>query len=293
MKKVLLILLLSISVILTICCSKKNKSTNPDTKEPNFAIQVSPQTQWVTAGDSTEFQIKLISLNGFSSPCTLSLVGSPEGDSITFDSQVLVPTDSCRLTLYTTFSTSRDTYQLSITGKNKNLIHNTQATLVVSPEKVTDYYPLAIGNSWTYALLGPDGRIWETYLYTIFDTITINGDFCYRFFNGNFIYVKGDTIFSLSPMTMERTIILLGPLVIGQSWSDSFFTYQFAGFGATTLVHSGAQYENCLRIRKTRPSYPKDETFEWWAKEVGQVKREEYISGQYQAGMELVSFTHP
>jgi hypothetical protein len=292
MKRVLFILLLSISVILTICCSKKNKSTNPDSKEPNFAIQVSPQTQWVTAGDSTEFKIKLTSLNSFSSPCTLSLVGSPEGDSITLGSEVLVPTDSCRLTLYTTFSTSRDTYQLSITGKNKNLIHSTQATLVVSPEKVTDYYPLAIGNSWTYALLGPDGRIWDTFSYKIVDTATVNNNFCYLTSDIMFFYVKGDTIFSLAPRNMESVIVLVGPLVIGHSWTVNNWNYELIEFGAVTLT-KGTEYQNCIKLRKTDPAHPQAWEYEWWAKSVGQVKWDTYAYGQYQGSKELVSFIHP
>jgi hypothetical protein len=194
MKKVSVISLLSISVVLTICfCSK---STNPGTNEPDFALQVSPQTKWVTAGDSAEFQIKLTSLNGFSAPCTLSLVGLPQEDTAVLTRNVLVPPDSCGLIIHTTFPAPPDTSQLTITGKNKNLTHSTQVVLVVQSEKVTDYYPLAIGNSWTYVLLGPDGRNWGTFSYTIIDTATINGNFGYLFSAVDFIYVMGDTIFS-------------------------------------------------------------------------------------------------
>jgi hypothetical protein len=194
MKKAFLILLLSISVILTICCSKKNKSTNPDTKEP---------------------------------------------------------------------------------------------------DKVTAYYPLAIGNSWTYALLGPDGRIWQTLSYKIDDTITLNDNFYYLTSDIKFFYVKGDTIFSVDPPTMERTIILQGPLVIGQSWSDNLFTWQLVEFEEATLKSDTTKYPNCIKLRRMDPAHPQDGIYEWWAKDVGKVKREEYISGQYQAGMELVSFKHP
>jgi hypothetical protein len=287
MKKVFFILLLSVSAILTICCSKKNKSTNPDSKEPDFALQVSPQTQWVTAGDSTEFQIKLTSLNGFSAPCTLSLVGFPEGDSVKFDSEILVPPDSSRLIVYTTFSTPRDTYQLTVTGKNKNLTHNIQVILVVPPEKVTDYYPLAIGNSWTYAFLDQNGRIWGTSSFTIIDTPTINGNFGYLLSDIVFIYVKGDTI-----LYESGQIILLGPLVIGQSWTADFWNYELIEFGAVTLT-KGTEYHNCIKFEKTKPSHPEDKQYEWWAKDVGKVKMEEYLSGQFQGSQELESFTHP
>lgn len=291
MKRVFFILLLSVSVALGICC-QKNKSTNPDTKEPGFALQVSPQTQGVTAGGSAEFQIKLLSLNGFSAPCTLSVVGFPEGDSAAFDSEVLVPTDSSQLTIYTTFSTPIDTYQLTVTGKNNNLSHSTQVLLIVPPERVTDYYPLAIGNSWTYVLLDQSGRAWLDFFYKIADTTTIGGNFGYLFSDIMFIYVKGDTIFSLSPSTMERSIVLLGPLVVGQSWTAQPWNYELIEFGAVTLT-KGTEYQNCAKIKKTRSESQEEETFEWWARDVGKVKMAEYIYGQYQGGMELESFTHP
>jgi hypothetical protein len=290
MKRFFLILLLGASVVLTICCSKKSKSTNPTTKDPDFAIEVSPKTQWVMAGDSTEFQIKLTSLNGFSAPCTLNAVGFPEADSVIFDSEVLVPPDSLQLKINATFSTPRETYKLVITGKNGKLSHTDTVALMVPSEKVTDYYPLAIGNSWSYAFLDDNYQIKTTFTYTVIDTVTINGNFVYLFSREDslYVYVKGDTILSKS-----GRIILPGPLVVGQSWTADPYDYELIGFGATTLINEGTKYENCLKIRRTDPHFPGDETFEWWAKGVGKVNVEEYISGHYAAGMELVSFTHP
>jgi hypothetical protein len=290
MKKVFLISLISAGLLLNICCQSKKKVTDSGTKEPDFAIEVSPPTQWVSAGDSAEFQIKLTSLNGFSAPCTLNVAGFPEKDSVAFDSNVLVPTDSSRLAIYTTFSTPRETYALVITGKNGKIIHNDTVTLLVPSEKVTDYYPLAIGNSWTYVIIDQYGQTWMTYTNTIDDTMTINGDFGYLFGNISFYYVKGDTIFSLSLNTMERMIFLLGPLVIGQSWSAESWNYELIEFGPITLTE-GTEYENCIKLKSTGPHYPGVERYEWWAKDVGFVKMEEYKSGQLQATRELVSYT--
>jgi hypothetical protein len=392
MKKAFLILLLSVSVVLTLCCASKKKSTNPDAKKSDFTIKVNPQTQWVMGGESAEYRIKLTSLdgfsapctlsvaglaegdsakfnskmvvptdsakvtifasastpadsyalvitgkngelihsdtvllvlgisdfalqisprtqsvmpggsveylieltslNGFSAPCTLSVVGFPEKDSIAFDSKVIVPPDSSRLSIYTTFSTPRDTYSLVITGKNGEISHNDTVTLVVPLEKATDYYPLAIGNSWTYVLLGPDGRIWDTFSLTIIDTATINSNFGYLFSAVDFIYVAGDTIFSRSPGMMKGMIVLLGPLVIGQSWIANSWNYELIEFGATTLAN-GTEYSNCIKFKKTDPAYPRVWEYEWWAKDVGRVKWDTYAYGQYQGSWELVSFTHP
>lgn len=285
MKNLFLILLLSISVVLTICCGSKKKVTNADTKKPDFAIEVNPKTQWVMAGDSAEFQIKLMSLNGFSAPCTLSAAGFPEADSVIFDSKVLAPPDSLQLIINTDFSTPRETYKLVITGSSGEVSHKDTAALMVPSEKVTDYYPLAIGNSWTWAWLDQDGRTWYTNTLTIIDTDTINGNFGYLFSGLGFVYVKGDTIFS-----KIGQIILLGPLEIGQSWTFDVWNYELIGFGADTLT-DGTEYEQCVKFKKTAPIYPGSAQYESWAKHVGLVKMEEYISGQYQGGRELVSFT--
>lgn len=173
--------------------------------------------------------------------------------------------------------------------KNKSTNPDTKEP---NPERVTDYYPLAIGNSWTYVLFDQSGQILWDFSYTIADTMTIGGNFGYLFSDIMFIYAKGDTIFSLSPSTMERSIVLLGPLVVGQSWTADFYTYELIGFETVTLT-KGTEYQNCAKIKKTRPGSPGEETFEWWAKNVGKVKMAEYISGRYQGGMELESFTHP
>jgi hypothetical protein len=285
MKRFFLILILSATIVLTICCSKKSKSTNPTTKDPDFAIEVNPKTQWVMAGDSAEFQIKLTSLNDFSAPCTLSAIGFPRADSVIFDSKVLVPPDSLQLKINATFSTPRETYKLVITGKNGKLNHSDTVALMVPSEKVTDYYPLAIGNSWTWALLGQNGRIWDTYTLTIIDTDTINGNFGYLVSGLTFVYVKGDTIFYKS-----GAIILAGPLVIGQSWTFDVWNYELIGFGAVILT-DGTEYEQCVKFQKTGSMYPGAVQYEWWAKGIGLVKMEEYISEQLQSSRELVSFT--
>jgi hypothetical protein len=284
MKKVIFISLISAGLLLAICCNSKKKVTDPGSKGPDFALQVKPQTQWVTAGESAEYQIKLASLNGFSAPCTLSVVGFPEGDSMALDSKILVPPDSTRLTIYTTFSTPHET-------------------------TVTDYYPLAIENSWTYAILDYNGQNRWTSTYTIDDTVTINGNydlvitgksgkishgdtvtlavpfgFGYLFGDRGFLYIKGDTIFSKS-----GEIILAGPLVIGQSWTAQSWNYELIEFGAVTLT-DGTEYENCIKLKKTDPAFPRAWEYEWWAKDVGQVKLDTYAYGQYEGSMELVDF---
>jgi hypothetical protein len=84
----------------------------------------------------------------------------------------------------------------------------------------------------------------------------------------------------------------LGPLVIGQSWTADSWNYELVEFGAVTLT-KGTEYIHCIKLKKTDPAYLEDETFEWWARDVGKVKVEEYISGQFQGSQELGNFTHP
>ncbi len=289
MKNPFPIAFVGLSLALAVCCCSEDKSTNPNTKEPDFAIEVSPQSQSVTAGDSAEFEIKLTSLDGFSAICTLSAVGYSQGDSAALDAEALVPTDSSLLTIYTRTSTPRQTYDVVVTGKAGKVSHSDTVTLSVPAQQATDYYPLALGNFWMYVLVDRNTQIWDTLSYGVVDTATINGNLCYILspLEPIYIYAKRDTIF-----TESGEIILAGPPVVGQTWSAYYWDYEIITFEATLLVSSNTVYENCLKIRKTNPSYPGDETFEWWAEGVGKVKVEEYYSEQYEGGMELVNFAH-
>ena len=289
MKNSLFIIFVSFSLVLAFCCCTKTKSTNPDTEPPDFVIEVDPQSQSVTAGDSAKFKVKLTSVNGFSAVCTLSAVGYPEGDSTAFEAKALVPTDSSLLTIYTRTSTPQQTYDVVVTGKNGKVSHSDTVTLAVPSQKITDYYPLALGNFWMYVLIDENTQIWDTLSYGVVDTATINGNLCYILspLEPIYIYAKQDTIFSGS-----GEIILAGPPLVGQTWSAYYWNYEIIRFEATLLVSTNTVYENCLKIRKINPSYPGDETFEWWAEGVGKVKVEEYYSEQYWGGMELVNFAH-
>ena len=279
-------MLVGFSLILAVCCCTKSKSTNPDTKVPDFAIEVSPRSKSVTPGDSAEFKVKLTSVNGFSGVCTLSAAGYPEGDSAAFDSKTLVPTDSSRLMIHTATSTPQQTYEVVITGKDGKVSHSDSVTLAVPSQKVTDYYPLAVGNAWKYVLLDHTGRTLMSFAYKIEDTMTVGGNFGYVFSDGGFLYARGDTIFD-----GFGEIILAGPLVMGQSWIARSWKYELIEFGAVTLT-DGTEYENCIKLKKTDPVYPGAKEYEWWAKDVGMVKYETYASGLYQGSRELVSFIH-
>ena len=164
--------------------------------------------------------------------------------------------------------------------------HSDSVALAFPSQKVTDYYPLAVGNSWKYALLDHTGKTWMTLFVRIVDTMTVNGNLGYVFGDGGFLYAKGDTIF-----TGSGDIILAGPLVVGQSWTAGFYTHELIEFGAVTLS-KGAEYLDCAKIRKTRSDSPGEVSYEWWARGVGQVKMEEYLSGLLQGSKELEIFIH-
>jgi hypothetical protein len=286
MKISLFIAFVCLSLTLAVCCCSEDKSTSPSTKKPDFTIEVSPESQSVTAGDSAEFKIKLTSLDGFSAVCTLSAVGYSQEDSAAFDAEAVVPTDSSRLTIFTNSSTPQETYEVVVIGKTGKVSHSDTVSLSVPGQQVTDYYPLAVGNSWKYALLDHTGKTWMTFFVSIVDTMTVNGNFGYLFDDLGFLYVKADTIF-----TGSGDIILAGPLVVGQSWISGFYTYELIEFGSVTLT-SGTEYHDCAKIEKTRPDSPGEVSYEWWARGVGQVKMEEYLSGLLQGSKELEVFIH-
>jgi hypothetical protein len=103
------------------------------TREPDFAIDAIPDTQWVKQGDSTSFEVILTSLYGFSSSCTLTVTGLPSLATGEFDPAVIVPTDTSTLTIGVDSLSPLGVYPLTITAteKTKQVQHSTHKWLIV------------------------------------------------------------------------------------------------------------------------------------------------------------------
>jgi hypothetical protein len=103
------------------------------TYEPDFTIAAIPDTQWVKQGDSTNFEVILNALYGFSSPCTLTVTGLPSLATGRFDPSVIIPTDTSILTIGADTLTPLGVYPLTITGTEmtKQVQHSVQKWLIV------------------------------------------------------------------------------------------------------------------------------------------------------------------
>ncbi|MGB2990262.1 MAG: FlgD immunoglobulin-like domain containing protein, partial [Candidatus Zixiibacteriota bacterium] len=102
----------------------------------DFAIEVLPDTLRMMRGTDSSYNVKLTSINGFSSPCTLEVTGLPGGSVGTFDSSTLVPTDSTKLNISVPDTTPEGFYSLTVTATEmvggKALQHSRDVTLVVT-----------------------------------------------------------------------------------------------------------------------------------------------------------------
>jgi hypothetical protein len=104
----------------------------------NFKIAVTPDTAYVTRGQSVGYNIGVNSLFGFSEPCTLFISGLPDPpDSGVFDKPTVIPSDVAALNVFTTTQTNTIWYTLTITAqrmtaKSNGLQHSFQVKLKVN-----------------------------------------------------------------------------------------------------------------------------------------------------------------
>ena len=83
---------------------------------PNFDITISPDTQFVIAGQTVGYEVKLTRYFWMNKPCTLTVSGLPYPEvTAVFNKPMFTPTDSTLLNIYT--SPSTDTGRFTITLK--------------------------------------------------------------------------------------------------------------------------------------------------------------------------------
>ena len=110
----------------------------------NFTILATPETLWVTRGDSNAYTVHLDSIHGFSSPCTLSVAGLPTGAKGKFVPSIVTPPGSSILAINTyADSITAGEYKPVITGKSGGLIHSDTVTFIVDPCTTTTHFLFA------------------------------------------------------------------------------------------------------------------------------------------------------
>jgi hypothetical protein len=101
---------------------------------PTFVLQSTPRTRTVFLGDSTTYADSVISISGYTNPCTLSATVNPPAPSITVNflpDNVVIPTGGRTMKVRTTGQTPAGTFIITAQARNGATVRTVDDTLVV------------------------------------------------------------------------------------------------------------------------------------------------------------------
>jgi hypothetical protein len=99
---------------------------------PDFSVSATPSSQNVTQGNGTSYTVNLVPSGGFVGTVGLSVSGSPQGATATFNPTSITTSGSSTLSVSTLSSTPVGSYLLTITATSGSLTHTATVTLVVT-----------------------------------------------------------------------------------------------------------------------------------------------------------------
>ncbi len=114
--------------------AKQNGGTNPD-----FALIITPNSQTISAGSATSFNINVSAINGFSQAVALSASASPNsGVAVSLSSSLVNPGGNATLTFSTNSTTPKTTYTITVTATAMGLTRlATSAVTVIETSSQT------------------------------------------------------------------------------------------------------------------------------------------------------------
>ena len=98
----------------------------------NFSLTASPDSQTVSPGDKTHYDVKIFRSEGFTKGVTLSVSGLPSGATASFRENP-ASGKSSRLRVNTDAAIPSGTYLLTIIGKSGTIIRTTSVSQVDWP----------------------------------------------------------------------------------------------------------------------------------------------------------------
>jgi regulation of enolase protein 1 (concanavalin A-like superfamily) len=107
-------------------------STTVSLELNDFTVSVSPASQTVTAGGSTNYTVTVGNVNGFAGTVGLSAGGLPSGATASFNPSSIDALGSSTMTISTLGTEASSTNTLTIIGTSGSLQHRATATLVVN-----------------------------------------------------------------------------------------------------------------------------------------------------------------
>ncbi len=165
------------------------------------------------------------------------------------------------------------------------------------------YFPINPTYEWTYASLGLDCEVYDTFFVTAtnknvryVDGVNQSGWDMVSLPSGDtsFMFQVADTIFYIKSIHSSRPDpykLLVGPIEAGTFWKDRFsydFDYIIIGFEDVYSSLAGVTYRGCVKVSRTSSDNDITKYF-WWSPEYGRVKEVTYLSAQCQSGEELLS----
>ncbi len=123
-----------------------------------FGVSASPSERGLPPGGAVSFEVTVAINEGFPGTVNLSVTGLPSGTSATFSPSSVTGGGTSTLTVQTSTSTPKDTYELTVTGQSGSESVNSQILLEVADpdfavEVIDDYRKIAPGASATYTVL--------------------------------------------------------------------------------------------------------------------------------------------
>ncbi len=109
--------------------------------EPDFSVEIIPNTLFVASGQNAFAHIPLILHRGWITSATLSVIGLPPGANATFNPNPATPTTQVTL-IITTTTTSFGVYPITISATAGGLTQTASATLHIVPKVYRYYLPI-------------------------------------------------------------------------------------------------------------------------------------------------------
>lgn len=212
---------------------------------PDFAVDASPNNVVIEAGQSANFSVQVDSIEGFSSPVTLNVSGTPTDASFSFTVNPVTPSPYgaaySTLTVSTTAMTVPGTYTLYIDGTCGNVVHAIPLfyrTLVVTVWTANhDVSVLDVTTSKTGCLPKPTAG--QGYNVGIDVTVGNQGDFAETFNLTVYANTIETVIATFSDIALESGI----SITLNCTWNTTGFAY-----GDYTLIAYAWPVENETNI---------------------------------------------
>ena len=97
----------------------------------NFSISISPSSRTISKNSSTQYQITISALNGFSGSVQLSVSGLPPKTSNSLSLNPVVGSGGSTLTIKATRKSQSGTYNFTVNATSGTLAHSASATLTI------------------------------------------------------------------------------------------------------------------------------------------------------------------